>query len=114
MPMVLIGVLLLLAKVTGLGPTAAWPWWIVLAPFAGAVVWWTIADSIGLTQRRAMQKMEDRKTERRERALDALGLNTRKHKAQPGPKRFQSAHAGEADKEAPKQTADPTRRDHTL
>ncbi len=80
MPMLIVGMLLLVAKMAGFGPTADWPWWLVLAPFAAAAVWWSIADSIGLTQRRAMQKMEDRKTQRREHALDALGLNPKRQK----------------------------------
>ena len=69
MPLVIIGVLLMLAKFAEFGPTAGWPWWAVLAPFGGAALWWAFADSIGITQRRAMQKMEDRKAERRERAM---------------------------------------------
>ena len=39
------------------------PW--LLLPFGGAVVWWTFADNSGLTQRRAVEKMERRKVERR-------------------------------------------------
>lgn len=75
MPMVIIGVLLLVAKMAEFGPTADWSWWIVLAPFGLAVVWWQVSDSIGLTQRRAMDKMDERKKQRRERALEALGMN---------------------------------------
>ena len=80
MVMVVIGVLLLVAKLAEFGPTADWSWWIVAAPFVAAVLWWQFADSTGLTQRRAMQKMDDRKAQRRDRALEALGLNTRRHK----------------------------------
>ena len=47
MPLVIIGVLLLLAKVADVGPTASWAWWWVLSPFAGAVAWWAFADSTG-------------------------------------------------------------------
>jgi small Trp-rich protein len=81
MVLVIVGVLLLAAKLADFGPTAGWSWWIVAAPFAGAVLWWQFADSTGLTQRRAMQKMEDRKAQRRDRALDALGLDPH-HKKQ--------------------------------
>lgn len=80
MVMVVIGVLLLVAKLAEIGPTADWSWWIVAAPFVAAVLWWQFADSTGLTQRRAMQKMDDRKAQRRDRALEALGLDTRRHK----------------------------------
>lgn len=78
MPLVIIGVLLLLAKVANFGPTADWAWWWVLSPFAAAAVWWAVADATGITQRRAMQKMDDRKAERRERAMAQLGLDTRR------------------------------------
>jgi len=81
MVLVIVGVLLLAAKLAEIGPTAGWSWWIVAAPFVGAVLWWQFADSTGLTQRRAMQKMEDRKAQRRDRALEALGLDPH-HKKQ--------------------------------
>lgn len=80
MPLVIVGALLLLAKMADFGPFGAWSWWIVLAPFAIAAVWWQIADSSGLTRRRAMDKMERRKTERREKQMEALGLNTRRER----------------------------------
>ena len=80
MPLVIIGALLLAAKMAALGPVADWSWWIILAPFAAAALWWQFADSTGWTQRRAMDKMEARKVQRRDRALDALGLNRRREK----------------------------------
>lgn len=75
MPFVFVGTLLLLLKFLDIEPVAAWSWWWVLAPFALAVAWWGYADSTGLTQRRAIQRMEDRKQHRRERDMNALGLN---------------------------------------
>ncbi len=78
MPLVIIGVLLAAAKVAGLGPVADWAWWWVLMPFAGAAVWWAVADATGITQRRAMRKMDERKAQRRERAMADLGLDTRR------------------------------------
>ncbi len=83
MAFVLLGVLLLGAKLAEVGPVAAmasnfWSWCVTLLPFLLAAVWWQFADSIGLTQRRAMQKMEDRKAERREKALDALGIDAKR------------------------------------
>lgn len=71
-----VGVLLLLLKLGEIDPVAAWSWWIILGPFGLAVVWWAWADSTGLTQRRAIAKMEKRKVERRERDIDALGLGS--------------------------------------
>ena len=80
MAFVIIGVLLLAAKWAEFGPFATWSWWIVLAPFAVAAVWWQLSDSLGLTQRRAMDKMEQRKVDRREKQLVALGIDARKRK----------------------------------
>ncbi len=77
MVMIVIGLLLLVAKLADFGPTAGWSWWAVAVPFGAAVLWWQFADSTGLTQRREMQKMDERKAKRRDRALEALGLGTR-------------------------------------
>lgn len=77
MALVLIGVLLLLMKWADFGPVADWGWPWVLAPFGLAALWWAIADSTGLTQRRAIEKMEARKAARRERDMKALGLDIR-------------------------------------
>ena len=82
MPMLIIGVLLLAAKVAEFGPFANWSWWIILAPFALAALWWEFADASGLTKRRAMDKMEARKVSRREKAMEALGLSTQRQKMQ--------------------------------
>jgi small Trp-rich protein len=80
MVLVIVGVLLLAAKLAEFGPTAGWSWWIVATPFVGAVLWWQFADGTGLTKRRAMQKMDDRKALRRERSLAALGLGLQQKK----------------------------------
>jgi small Trp-rich protein len=76
----IIGLLLLAGKLADLGPMGQWSWWIVLAPFGMATVWWAVADSLGFTQRKAMQRMDDRKEKRRVEAMDALGLNKRRVK----------------------------------
>ncbi|MFO1272126.1 MAG: TIGR04438 family Trp-rich protein [Rubrivivax sp.] len=73
-----VGVLLLVMKIAEVGPVADWSWVVILAPFGLAVTWWAIADSTGMTQRRAIQRMEDRKRERRERDMKALGLDVRR------------------------------------
>lgn len=72
------GVLMLLMKVAEFGPVAEWSWIVVLAPFALAAAWWTFSDTIGLPQKRAMQRMEDRKAERRGKALEALGIDAKR------------------------------------
>ena len=77
---VLIGTALLVLKIAGIGPFADMSWWWVALPFAAITVWWAFADASGWTQRRAMDRMEDRKVKRRERDMEALGLNTRRSK----------------------------------
>ena len=78
MAFMFLGIVLLALKLAEFGPVAAWSWWVVLAPFALAAVWWTFSDSIGLTQRRAMDNMERTKAERRNRNLEALGMGPRR------------------------------------
>jgi small Trp-rich protein len=77
MAFLFVGLLLLALKLTEIGPVATWGWTWVLLPFGLAIVWWAIADKTGLTRRRAMRKMDERKAERRQRSLEQLGLGTR-------------------------------------
>lgn len=102
MPLVIVGVLLLLAKVAEFGPFANWSWWIILAPFGAAILWWHFADTSGWTQREVMNKMERRKEERRKNAMEALGLTKRREKL---------ATRSQRDKARATTTADPTQRD---
>jgi len=71
--LVIIGAVLILLKVAEYGPVAAWAWWWVLSPFAGAVVWWIWADKSGYTQRKAMDRMDEKKEARRRRQMAAIG-----------------------------------------
>lgn len=73
-----IGVLLLILKLAEVAPVAAWSWWIILSPLLGAVVWWSWADATGYTKRRAMERMEARKDERRRRNMEALGTSPKR------------------------------------
>ena len=77
MPLVVVGTVLLLLKLFEIDPVTGWSWLWILAPFGIAVAWWIWADSTGLTQRRAIARMEQRKQQRRERDIDALGLSVR-------------------------------------
>ncbi|MCH7342317.1 TIGR04438 family Trp-rich protein [Pelomonas sp. CA6] len=70
---VVIGVLMILLKVGEIGPVAQWSWWLVLAPFPLATIWWAFADKFGYTQREAMRRMDQKKDARRQKALEALG-----------------------------------------
>ena len=94
MAFLILGVLLLGMKMAEFGPVAAWSWWVVLAPFGLAVAWWGFSDSMGLTQRRAMDKMEQVKLDRRNRNLEALGLGPRRDRKARRASEFPSADAG--------------------
>jgi len=72
---VLIGVLLLALKLLEAGPPAAWSWWVILAPFACAAVWWAWADATGYYQRRAMDDMDKKRAQRRVKNLATLGMD---------------------------------------
>ncbi len=72
--LVLLGVVLTGLKLAGLSVVAGWSWWVVLAPFALAAVWWLVADATGITQRRAMEREAKLAAERREAQFDSLGL----------------------------------------
>ena len=73
-----LGLLLLTLKYLELGPVALWSWYVVLAPFGLAALWWAWADSSGYTKRRAMEKLQKRKQDRIEKQKDALGLGVRR------------------------------------
>jgi small Trp-rich protein len=77
---IVLGVLLILLKLAEFGAVAQWSWWIILSPFALAVVWWSWADASGYTKRREMDKLEQKKKERRKKNLAALGQEPRKRK----------------------------------
>ena len=72
---IVIGLLLIGLKFADIAPVAGLSWWWVLSPFALAVAWWAYADGSGLTKRREMDKLEDKKKERRQKAMDALGID---------------------------------------
>ena len=76
--LVLVGVLMLVLNFAGIGPVGRLVWWgdawIMLMPFGLAIVWWLWADSSGWTQRKAMEKVDAKREGRRQKAMDALGL----------------------------------------
>lgn len=85
MILVIVGVVLLGLKLVGYGPVAAWPWWALGVPFAGAVAWWLFADASGLTQRFAISRFEARRASRRRKTMEMLGLIVRGRSAKPPP-----------------------------
>jgi small Trp-rich protein len=73
--MVVAGTLLLALKFAEIEPVATWSWWAVLTPFGLAVAWWAFSDATGMTQRREMDKVDERRQERRRKAFEALGID---------------------------------------
>jgi small Trp-rich protein len=71
-----IGLILLALKYLEIGPVAAWSWWVVLAPFALAVAWWSWADWSGYTKRKAVERENERKQARIDRSKEKLGIRT--------------------------------------
>ncbi len=110
---VILGVILLVMNWTGVGPPAQWNFdifgdmWKFAWPFFAAMIWWSWSDATGRTQRKAIDRMEQRKVDRRERALDALGLGTRGRRAK---QRDQAARSS-AENMAGSQDRDITRRE---
>lgn len=80
---VALGVILLVMNWTGVGPPAQWDFnllgdlWKFAWPFVAAVIWWGYSDATGRTQRKAIERMEQRKVERRDKAMEALGMGPR-------------------------------------
>jgi len=75
-----LGLVLLAMKYLELGPVATWSWWVVLAPFALAVAWWSWADFSGYTKKKAITRENDRRKARIEKNRDAMGMLPRKKK----------------------------------
>ena len=79
---VVLGVLLIALKLAEVGFVAAWSWWAVLSPFAAAFVWWAYADASGLTKKREMDKLEDKKVARRRKHMEAMGISREQQKTE--------------------------------
>lgn len=73
-----LGIVLLVLKYLEIGPVAIWAWWVVLAPFGLAVIWWKWADASGYTKRRAMAREEEKAQARLGRNRAALGTDRKR------------------------------------
>ena len=69
-----LGIVLMALKYLEFGAVAEWSWWVVLSPFALAVLWWTWADWSGYTKRKAIERENDRKQARIDKSRAAMGL----------------------------------------
>lgn len=76
MLLIIVGVLLIALKAMDINPVAGWSWYVALAPFPLAAVWWFWSDKSGRTSRVAMDKDEERKDTRRREQFANLGLKS--------------------------------------
>jgi small Trp-rich protein len=58
--------------VTDIGGISQMSWWWVVGGFALTAAWFAYADASGLTRRKAIEKMDERKKERLQKQRDAL------------------------------------------
>jgi small Trp-rich protein len=115
MYLVLVGTLMLLLKFADVDPVAGWSWWWVLAPFGLAVLWWSYSDASGLTQKRAMDRIEDRKEARRRKAFEALGIDHRRHgRNKKKAEAFRRVHEQQIDKVEAERDAERKRHAETI
>jgi len=75
-----LGIVLLALKYLEMTAVAGWSWWVVLAPFGLAVVWWAWADWSGYTKRRAMSRENDRNQARIDKSREALGMGVKRRR----------------------------------
>lgn len=75
-----LGLALLIMKYLAVGPVAHWSWWIILAPFGLAMLWWTWADNSGYSKKKAMERENDRRQERIDRNRENMGTSTKKNR----------------------------------
>jgi small Trp-rich protein len=73
-----LGLVLLAMKYLEIGPVATWSWWLVLAPFGLAVLWWAWADWSGYTKKKAMERDDARRQTRIDKTRKALGMLSKK------------------------------------
>lgn len=73
-----IGILMLLLWYLEIGPVAAWPWYVVFAPFGLAVLWWWFADWSGYTKKKAVERENIKKKARIDKGREAMGVQKRK------------------------------------
>ena len=73
-----LGILLILLKYLEVSPVVNWTWWWVLSPLALTAAWWAWADASGYSKRKAMEKMDQRKQDRINRAKESMGRGERR------------------------------------
>ena len=75
-----LGIVLMALKYLEWGPVAAWDWWVVLAPWCLAMLWWYLADASCYTKRKSMERENLRKQQRIDANKNAIGTNNSRKK----------------------------------
>lgn len=75
-----IGIVFLVLWYGEVGPVAAWPWYVVFAPFGLAVLWWWWADATGYTKKKAVERENEKRQARIDKSREAMGINTKKRR----------------------------------
>ena len=75
-----VGLVFLFLWYSETGPVAAWPWYVVFAPFGLAVLWWWWADWTGYTKKKAIDRENAKKKARIEKSREAMGMGTKKRR----------------------------------
>ena len=66
-----VGIVLLLMKYFEIGPVASWSWFIILAPFLAAIIWWEmIVPALGIRQKSGEDVAEQAKQQRIKKQLN--------------------------------------------
>lgn len=78
MPFLWLGTILVLLKWFQLDPVDAWPWWRVLLPFLGSLLWFEwLEQALGKNRRNVDQERTEK--HRRKRILAQFGPMFRRH-----------------------------------
>ena len=75
-----LALLFIALKALDVGFMANIGWFWICLPLGAAVVWWSLADKYGYTQRKAMEAMDAKKEARRQRQLEGMGRGDAKKK----------------------------------
>ena len=78
MAFVFLALLYLLLKYLDVSWLSSYSTWWVLLPLALAMVWWNLADQYGYTQKKAMERMDQKREARRLRHLEAMGCGPKR------------------------------------
>lgn len=76
MALFVLGVLLVVLKLAGFPGFGGLSWWWLALPFVLALLWWRLADSLGITQADAARRLQDKARKRRHDQMVNLGLRT--------------------------------------